>query len=221
MKKNFVRLMALVLALVMCFGMTALAADPILDADKATITLTDGLTGATVTFTDTTGEKIEVTYESTSIKEGQFYLVMVVAETKDETTGETVYSPTKETILYINQTTGETGDTEGTGKIVFGTETDNAIYPSSIKNSAILIYGSNINGDANSLIAAIIDAKYVIGDANGDGKINVVDLTRLAQYLVGSASVNKDAADANGDGTVNVLDITRLAQYLVGAMPLG
>lgn len=210
--KKLTRLAALVLALVMCLSVTASASPT--ETDKAVIK--DTVTGATVTF-DTTGEKLEVTYESASIVEGQFYLVMVVAGD-----AESGYTPTADSILYINQTTGQAGSVEGTGKIVFGAETDNAIYPSDIKDSAILIYGTGIDGEANFLIAAIIDAKYIIGDVNGDGKVSTADLIRLAQFLAGNNVVSsKEAADTNADGSIGTGDLIRLARFLAGTTSLG
>ena len=50
-------------------------------------------------------------------------------------------------------------------------------------------------------------------DVNQDGRVNVLDLILVAQYLGEDASVNPQA-DVNGDGTINVLDLIVVAQYL-------
>ncbi|MBI5225038.1 hypothetical protein HY989_04175 [Candidatus Micrarchaeota archaeon] len=60
------------------------------------------------------------------------------------------------------------------------------------------------------------------GDVNGDGKINVVDLTYLVAYLFSGGpepKINKLIGDVNGDGKVNVVDITYLVNYLFKAGP--
>ena len=41
------------------------------------------------------------------------------------------------------------------------------------------------------------------GDANGDGGVNILDLTFIASHL----GQDLDTADVNGDGTVNILDL--------------
>ena len=55
----------------------------------------------------------------------------------------------------------------------------------------------------------------LLGDANGDGTVNIADVTALIDYLLGSGSVNVDAADINGDSTVNIADVTALIDKLL------
>ena len=58
---------------------------------------------------------------------------------------------------------------------------------------------------------------YVLGDANGDGKVTVADYTAIAHYIMGNAptNFNEKAADANGDGKINVADYTAAAHLLL------
>ena len=61
------------------------------------------------------------------------------------------------------------------------------------------------------------EPSYVIkmlADVNGDGKVNVVDLMQIAQYVVGIEGTS--GADVNGDGKMNILDLMLIAQYIVG-----
>ena len=52
------------------------------------------------------------------------------------------------------------------------------------------------------------------GDVNGDGKVNILDLMQVAQYIVGVEGAS--GADVNGDGKTNILDLMAIAQYIVG-----
>ena len=61
------------------------------------------------------------------------------------------------------------------------------------------------------------DAPALIGDANGDGKINVLDVTAIQRHiaelepLTGTNLIN---ADTDGDGSVTIDDVTLLLQYI-------
>ena len=54
------------------------------------------------------------------------------------------------------------------------------------------------------------------GDVNGDGIINILDLTLVGQN-VGVMPLTHVQADINGDGVVNVLDLILVANMFVGA----
>lgn len=58
----------------------------------------------------------------------------------------------------------------------------------------------------------------VSGDANGDGSVNVFDVTAMVNYILGSPNDSFDfgAADVNGDGTVNVFDVTKVVNIILG-----
>lgn len=67
------------------------------------------------------------------------------------------------------------------------------------------------------VVATLTVKSYMPGDANGDGKINVVDITATANYILGSpgSSFIFDAADVNHDGKVNVVDIVAIANIIL------
>ena len=103
-------------------------------------------------------------------------------------------------------------------------------------NSDITIYGyegsyaqSYVNSytDSNKLKFVAIDGKKVLkGDANGDGIVNVSDVTHMQLHI--SAYKNDDgtpmidesdkavlgALDLNGDGQLTVSDVTELQMYI-------
>ena len=58
---------------------------------------------------------------------------------------------------------------------------------------------------------------YTLGDVNGDGKINVVDFTAIANHILGKTLTGfvERAADVNDDGKVNVVDLTAVANIIL------
>ncbi|MBQ3730998.1 MAG: dockerin type I repeat-containing protein, partial [Muribaculaceae bacterium] len=57
----------------------------------------------------------------------------------------------------------------------------------------------------------------LLGDVNGDGNVNISDVTALIDYLLyGNASgINLTSADANQDSSINISDVTVLIDYLL------
>jgi len=53
------------------------------------------------------------------------------------------------------------------------------------------------------------------GDANGDGTVNVLDITRVERVIT-ALDPETSGSDANQDGVVNVLDITRIERVIAG-----
>jgi predicted lipoprotein with Yx(FWY)xxD motif len=53
------------------------------------------------------------------------------------------------------------------------------------------------------------------GDANGDGVVNAIDITKVERIVVG-LDTETSGADANGDGVVNALDITKIERIIAG-----
>lgn len=52
---------------------------------------------------------------------------------------------------------------------------------------------------------------YLLGDVNGDGKINVLDIVKIVGYIMGSPTQPfiEKAAHHNDDGVINVLDLVK------------
>jgi clostripain len=55
----------------------------------------------------------------------------------------------------------------------------------------------------------------VPGDANGDGQVNALDITKV-ERIIGGMDAETAGADANGDGQVNALDITKIELIIAG-----
>lgn len=55
------------------------------------------------------------------------------------------------------------------------------------------------------------------GDANGDGKINAIDLTSISWHILQKRLLSGNygiAADANHDGKINAIDLTLIVRYI-------
>ena len=70
---------------------------------------------------------------------------------------------------------------------------------------------------ANKRKLGEFDEPTLPGDVDGNGIVNIGDVTMLIQYaLTGQADgINLDAADFTQDGTVNINDVTTLIQYVL------
>ena len=63
-----------------------------------------------------------------------------------------------------------------------------------------------------------MEAPGELGDANGDGSIDIVDALLIAQYYVGldPQGFVPGNADTNCDGSIDIVDALLVAQYYVG-----
>ncbi len=64
----------------------------------------------------------------------------------------------------------------------------------------------------------------LIGDADGNGTISVLDITKIKRHLIKVDNLTGypgKCADANCDGNVDVFDITAIKRYLIGYSKLG
>ena len=53
------------------------------------------------------------------------------------------------------------------------------------------------------------------GDINGDGEVNVSDVTALINKILGSSTYTNTVCDINGDGEINVSDVTALINMIL------
>lgn len=76
----------------------------------------------------------------------------------------------------------------------------------------VLATDSAGNVEHKELVREISPVAYQVGDANGDGVIDITDVTAIQYYIHHGLSdgFNEKAADANEDGVVDITDITTL-----------
>lgn len=216
MKKRICSLF-LAMCLVLSLTGTALAANQATNSKATTIKGPDGSEVSFVTITDSNGKtddnsKVSVTYKGNGIVAGQQYLVLMVSDSKVELDSDMatypVATPTDSNILYIDQKAAD-----ATGSITF------EVYPKSLTTGIILITGVDKDGNPQKLIAAIVKAQYIIGDADGDGAVSATDAA-LVLRVAAKLSVTKfveAAADVDGSSSISATDaalILRIAAKL-------
>ena len=60
------------------------------------------------------------------------------------------------------------------------------------------------------------EPQYIVGDVNGDGVVNITDVTMLISYtMTGTGTIIEQAADINGDGQINITDVTLLISMVM------
>ncbi len=75
----------------------------------------------------------------------------------------------------------------------------------------------NVTGDLS--VTAVYEKDGLLGDANGDGKVNNLDATAVLKYdagIIDETGLDLSVADVNGDGKVNNLDATCILKYDAG-----
>ncbi len=84
------------------------------------------------------------------------------------------------------------------------------------EGTAIITVGSPV--EIANTDSCVVTVYTECGDVNSDGYVNIGDLTKLIDYVLGTEvpSFNVENADTDRDGRVTLLDVTRLVDYLLG-----
>lgn len=62
-------------------------------------------------------------------------------------------------------------------------------------------------------------SSYILGDADGDGEVTIIDATWIQRTLAGitlATPCNEEAADVDGDGSMTIIDVTLIQRSLAG-----
>lgn len=187
-------LLALVLAL-LCIGALA--------ADKATLTQDATQAAAyTVKLLDADGrevtpvdgkyegvEKFQLNYENATGEQ----LVMLLLDSA---------VPTENNIYYIDQKSGSGSFT---------------IYPKQMMSGTYHLMVANTS--CNKAAEIVYEADYILGDANGDGKVTAPDATAVLRHAAGKVLLTGKfllAGDVTGDGKVTAPDATKILRFAAG-----
>ena len=223
--KRTIRLLALILTLTLALSAAAMATDINYETGKqnatksvSAVSLVDGCELKFV------GDKLNVTYTNSALKEGDMVIVFLletkdedgkITEVKTEEAAKTLIVPTAENIKYIDQKTAAATATAGNGSVSF------SVYPQNHTNALVRIISVNAatNKVTDENIAAV-KLNYTLGDANGNGTVEISDAVRVLRYIVNSEHPEEDgtfveqAADMNGNGTVEVGDVVAILKAL-------
>ena len=88
------------------------------------------------------------------------------------------------------------------------------------KGAAVGIIAVMVTAMLLASISTISANEELYGDANGDGKIDMRDVTYVGLIILGKKPAN-ELADANQDGKINVGDITYIELIILGKIPTG
>ena len=91
--------------------------------------------------------------------------------------------------------------------------TDNPAFGNSPSAWLIFNYGMDPN-DFTELAIPAFAGTFVLGDVNGDGAVNLLDVGPFVDLLTNGEYLA--AADINGDGVVNLLDVGPFVELLSG-----
>ena len=78
--------------------------------------------------------------------------------------------------------------------------------------------GRSITSQEFSFVVSSRTKDVTLGDVNGDGQINIFDLTQCMNHIIKKAELTGNslqAADVNEDGQVNIFDLTRIMNHII------
>ncbi len=96
-------------------------------------------------------------------------------------------------------------------------------YPVSLKTMTLNETDISHHYDIECILAKLTVSSYLPGDVNGDGTVNVLDYTGVANYIHENPADGFifKAGDVDGNGVINVLDYTGVANIIHTGSPLG
>lgn len=166
--------------------------------------LPDGITFAV----DEDGyELIEISEERTSLRKHSFENILQADGSMRVlcyTNSQAVFSGNDGAVLYLTLNVAEDmldGD-----------------YVVETRNIVLAEVGGLVEYDIPLTASSITVESHILGDVNGDTRINVADIASLVSVILGTATegTNVKAADVNSDTRINVADIAAIVSIILG-----
>ena len=96
------------------------------------------------------------------------------------------------------------------------------VYKKSANRESVVDNTATVSFKAESRVGLPSDLMAIpltrtLGDVNGDGVVNVVDVTMTISHILGQnpEGFDKDAADVNNDGVINIVDVTTIIDIIL------
>jgi len=70
----------------------------------------------------------------------------------------------------------------------------------------------------NVQVIVLAEPSYMLGDVNGDGVVNILDIVQIINHIMGLMELTPsqhEAADVNVDNAINILDIVQIANDIL------
>ena len=93
--------------------------------------------------------------------------------------------------------------------------TPDGTLPGGSSKEVLITSTSAFGGTTQDTVKAVSITSVQPGDANGDGNINTLDITKVERIIAG-LDTETPGADANQDGNINALDITKVERIIAG-----
>lgn len=225
--KRTIRLLALILTLTLALSAAAMAENINYDAGEknatGSVSAVSLVDGCTVAFE---GEKLKVTYTNANFKDGDMAVVFLletrsedgklVEEVKTTDDAKTLIAPTTENIKYLDQ--GVAKATASNGSVTF------YVYPQNHTSALVRIISVNKAGKLTDVNVAAVRRSYMLGDANRDGKVDLMDVSAVMMYVVYTEkeeyqNIDLLASNVNGDDRIDVMDVSAILMYAVKDVP--
>ena len=174
-----------------------LAQDDI-ELTDSTSTNWEGTSGGSIAPGIPSGSVTSLQLSRTSLTLDGGMSARLVATVNNDAANKTVcWNSTNETIATVSSSGVVTAWRKGTAMIV-----------------AVAVGNTSVRQTCTVTVTS--DATILIGDANGDGDVNIADVTALINYLNGviPASFSAARADVNGDGMLNIADVTGIINII-------
>ena len=114
-----------------------------------------------------------------------------------------------ETLFTVNFKVKESAELGAQGSFTIQSE-------GAYSTAAQLVAGTDL---AKTLTVTVQESTGLLGDVNGDGKIDVTDGAFVFQHIVGIITLDNTQivhADVDGNGLIDVTDAALIMQYIVG-----
>ena len=124
------------------------------------------------------------------------------------------------TIELVSQDADQVGyqtTTDPTGRYLVSVIQSQRSYDVSASANGYFTSTTAIDMGGQSQTIDFALATFIPGDVNGDGVVNISDVTETINFILGkTGTFNRDAADIDGNDQINVSDVTAIINIILG-----